>query len=214
MDPRAIPAGMAAELASLNVAAIVTIGEYDSPMRQAGDVRRPDCVCVHEQPVGMKLVNTLPSLGGIRTGRSMVWIDLTAEAFRCSAWGGATVSRVALLFDPPKPCGSRYLAESGAAPRRFRLACVPFELGALNQMESILAHMVEAEVPALALGPADYCFKAKKIFAKLALAHVCRHVACVIRTYYFQAYLLSLTLISYRSSSQAATFSPTVSPRP
>jgi putative tryptophan/tyrosine transport system substrate-binding protein len=92
-----------------------------------------------------------------------------------------------------------------AAATALGLTVLPFELGALNEMESVFARMVQAEVQALALGPGGLLFQGKENLAKLALAH--RMPTCG----WSRETLLSGLLLSYGPDlvqivRQAATF--------
>ena len=196
---------MAAELASLNVAAIVTVGNTTAPYAKQATSTIPIIFVFVNDPVGMKLVNTLARPGGNITGQSVVGIDLTAKRFELLREIVPQVSRVGLLFNPGEPSGPQYFVESKAAATALGLTVLPFELGALNEMESVFAHMVQAEVQALALGPGGLLFQGKENLAKLALAH--RMPTCG----WSRETLLSGLLLSYGPDlvqivRQAATF--------
>jgi putative tryptophan/tyrosine transport system substrate-binding protein len=196
---------MAAELASLNVAAIVTVGNTTAPYAKQATSTIPIVFVFVNDPVGMKLINTLARPGGNITGQSVVGIDLTAKRFELLREIVPQVSRVGLLFNPAEPSGPQYLAEGKAAAAALGLTVLPFELGALNEMESVFARMVQAEVQALALGPGGLLFQGKENLAKLALAH--RMPACG----WSRETLLSGLLLSYGPDlvqivRQAATF--------
>jgi putative tryptophan/tyrosine transport system substrate-binding protein len=196
---------MAAELASLNVAAIVTVGNTTAQYAKQATSTIPIVFVFVNDPVGMKLVNTLARPGGNITGQSVVGIDLTAKRFELLREIVPHISRVALVFNPAEPSGPQYLAQSKAAAMALGLTVLPFELGALNEMESVFARMVQAEVQALALGPGGLLFQGKENLAKLALAH--RMPTCG----WSRETLLSGLLLSYGPDlvqivRQAATF--------
>ena len=196
---------MAAELASLNVAAIVTVGNTTAPYAKQATSTIPIIFVFVNDPVGMKLVNTLARPGGNITGQSVVGIDLTAKRFELLREIVPQVSRVGMLFNPGEPSGPQYFVESKAAATALGLTVLPFELGALNEMESVFARMVQAEVQALALGPGGLLFQGKENLAKLALAH--RMPTCG----WSRETLLSGLLLSYGPDlvqivRQAATF--------
>ena len=180
-------------------------GQYDCPIREAGDVHDPGCFVFVNDPVGMKLVNTLARPGGNITGHSVVGIDLTAKRFELLREIVPQVSRVGMLLNPGEPSGPQYFVEGKAAASALGLTVLPFELGALNEMESVFARMVQAEVQALALGPGGLLFQGKENLAKLALAH--RMPTCG----WSRETLLSGLLLSYGPDlvqivRQAATF--------
>ena len=196
---------MAAELVALKVAVIVTVGNTTAPYAKQATSTIPIVFVFVNDPVGMKLVNTLARPGGNITGQSVVGIDLTAKRFELLREIVPQISRVALVFNPAEPSGPQYLAESKAAATALGLTVLPFELGALNEMESVFGRMVQAEVQALALGPGGLLFQGKENLAKLALAH--RMPTCG----WSREMLLSGLLLSYGPDlvqivRQAATF--------
>jgi len=192
---------MAAELASLNVAAIVTVGNTTAPYAKQATSTIPIVFVFVNDPVGMKLINTLARPGGNITGQSVVGIDLTAKRFELLREIVPQVSRVGLLFNPAEPSGPQYLAEGKAAAAALGLTVLPFELGALNEMESVFARMVQAECRRWRSGPVDCCFKAKKISRSWRSLIVCRHVAGHGR-HCFPVCCCRTDLISCRSSAK------------
>ena len=162
---------MAAELAALNVATIVTVGNVTAQFAKQATATIPVVFVFVNDPVGTKLVTTLAQPGGNVTGHSVVGIDLTAKRFELLRELGPQVSHVGLLLNPNEPSAAQYFAEGRAAASALNLTVEPFELSSLNEMESVFARMVQSRVQALALGPGGLLFQGKSDLAKMALAH-------------------------------------------
>ena len=162
---------MAAELAALNVATIVTVGNVTAQYAKQATATIPVVFVFVNDPVGTKLVNTLARPGGNVTGHSVIGIDLTAKRFELLREIVPQVSHVGLLLNPNEPSAAQYFAEGRAAASALNLTVEPFELRSLNEMESVFARMVQSGVQALALGPGGLLFQGKSDLAKMALAH-------------------------------------------
>jgi putative tryptophan/tyrosine transport system substrate-binding protein len=162
---------MAAELVALNVAAIVTVGNTTAQYAKQATNSIPVVFVFVNDPVAAKLVDTLARPGGNVTGYSVVGIDLTAKRFELLREIVPQVSRVGLLLNPAEPSAAQYFAEGRAAAAALNLTVEPFELRALNEMDSVFARMAQSGVQALALGPGGLLFQGKSDLAKTALAH-------------------------------------------
>jgi putative tryptophan/tyrosine transport system substrate-binding protein len=162
---------MAAELAALKVATIVTVGNVTAQYAKQATATIPVVFVFVNDPVGTKLVNTLARPGGNVTGHSVVGIDLTAKRFELLGEIVPQASHVGLLLNPAEPSAAQYAAEGRAAATALNLTVEPFELRSLNEMESVFARMVQSGVQALALGPGGLLFQGKSELAKMALAH-------------------------------------------
>ena len=162
---------MAAELAALNVATIVTVGNQTAQYAKQATATVPIVFVFVNDPVGAKLVNTLARPGGNVTGHSVIGIDLTAKRFELLREIVPQVSHVGLLLNPNEPSAAQYFAEGKAAASALNLTVEPFELRSLNEMESVFARMAQSGVQALALGPGGLLFQGKSDLAKIALAH-------------------------------------------
>src|SRR5262245_39415841 len=196
---------MAAELAKLNVSAIVTVGNRTAQYAKEATATIPVVFVFVNDPVGAKLVNTLARPGGNITGHSVVGIDLTAK--RLEFWRELVpqVAPAALPLNPAAPSAAQYCAEGKAAATALGLTVSPFELRSLNEMENVFASMKQAGVQAVSLGPGGLLFQGKVDLAKLTLSH--RMPTCG----WSRETLVSGLLLSYgpdlvKIVSQAATF--------
>jgi putative ABC transport system substrate-binding protein len=162
---------MAAELAAMKVATIVTVGNVTAQYAKQATTTIPVVFVFVNDPVGTKLVDTLARPGGNVTGLSVIGIDLTAKRFELLREIVPQVSHVGLLLNPVEPSAPQYFAEGRAAATVLNLTVEPFELRSLNEMESVFARMVQSGVQALVLGPGGLLFQGKSDLAKMALAH-------------------------------------------
>jgi len=161
---------MAAELVSLNVTAIVTVGNITAPYAKAATATIPIVFLFVADPVGLKLVDTLARPGGNITGQAQLGTDLSAKRFELLREVVPQLSRVALLLNPAEPSAGTYLREGQAAAASLGLTVLPFELRSMEEMASVFGRMAEAGVQALALGPGGLLFQGRSLLAKTAIA--------------------------------------------
>jgi putative ABC transport system substrate-binding protein len=162
---------MAAELAALNVATIVTVGNQTAQYAKEATATVPVVFVFVNDPVGAKLVNTLARPGGNVTGHSVIGIDLTAKRFELLREIVPQALRVGLLLNPTEPSAAQYFAEGRAAAAALNLTVEPFEIRSLNEMDSVFTRIAQSGVQALALGPGGLLFQGKSDLAKMALVH-------------------------------------------
>jgi putative ABC transport system substrate-binding protein len=162
---------MAAELVALKVAVIVTVGNVTAPYAKEATASIPIVFLFVADPVGLKLVNSLARPGGNITGQALLGTDLNAKRFELLRELVPQATRVAFLLNPAEPSAATYLTEGQAAANALQLTVLPFELRALNEMESVFERMSQAGVQALVLGPGGLVFQGRSHIAKLALLH-------------------------------------------
>jgi len=122
---------LAAELASLNVDALVAINRIAALAAQRASTTIPIVFVAVPNAVGNKLVASLGHPGGNITGLSNMALDLTGKRLEFLRRIIPTLSRPALLLNLNDKDGARqYLGEAQAAAARLNVQLQAFEVGA------------------------------------------------------------------------------------
>jgi putative ABC transport system substrate-binding protein len=110
-------AALASELAHLNLDVIVTQGEAAARSARAATHTIPIVMATSGDPIGVGLIASLPHPGGNVTGLSVMAPDITGKQMQLLKEAIPKVSRVAILYTPPRPC---WPTSSSSRRRRVR----------------------------------------------------------------------------------------------
>ena len=182
---------MAAELVSLKVDVLVTVGNPTAPYAKDATSTIPIVFLFVSDPVRAKLVDSLARPGGNATGLSNFATDLTAKRIEFLKEIVPGLSRVGLLVNPSEPSSNQYVDEGKAAAAALALAVQTFEVRSLEELEPAFAAMVKGGVQAGTFGPGGLLFQGRVVIDRLAIAH--RLPICV----WSRETLVSGALMSY-----------------
>jgi putative tryptophan/tyrosine transport system substrate-binding protein len=168
---------MAAELVSLKVDVLVTVGNPTAPYAKDSTSTIPIVFVFVSDPVGAKLVDSLARPGGNATGLSNFATDLIAKRIELLKEIVPGLSHVGLLVNPGEPSSRQYVGEGKAAAAALALAVQIFEAHSLDELEPAFDAMVKGGVQAVTFGPGGLLFQGRAVIDRLATA---RHLpTCV-----------------------------------
>jgi putative ABC transport system substrate-binding protein len=170
---------MGAELVSLNVDVVVAISGIAASYAKAATSTVPVVFALANDPVQLKLVDSLSRPGGNVTGLTNVMSDLTQRRLQVFQEVVPGMTRVAQLVNPAAPTARINIESIGNAAAALGLAVQTFEARSLAEFEPAFDKMVEAGIQGVFYGPGEGVqFQGRELLAKLALARrlpVCAH---------------------------------------
>jgi putative tryptophan/tyrosine transport system substrate-binding protein len=123
-------------------------------------------------PVGLKLVESLARPGGNVTGLSLMAVDLSGKRLELLKEAVPDLSRVALLTDPKTdPFRERTIKANQAAAQALGISLQPFDIGAPEDVEPVLAKIAEDHFDGVLLGTGSALFNMRARICASALAH-------------------------------------------
>ncbi len=161
---------MAAELVSLKVDVLVTVGNPTARYAKDATSTIPIVFLFVSDPVGANLVDSLARPGGNATGLSNFATDLTAKRIEFLKEIVSGLSHVGLLVNPSEPSSRQYVDEGKAAAAALALAVQTFEARSLDELEPAFDAMTKGSVQAVTFGPGGLLFQGRAIIDRLAIA--------------------------------------------
>jgi putative ABC transport system substrate-binding protein len=163
---------MAAELVSLNVDVLASVGNVAAPYAKNATTTIPIVFMLVADPVESKLVESFARPGGNATGLSTFAADLVGRRLQVLKEMIPGLSRFAQLVNPNAPASRMNIEMTRAAAAELGLALRTFEVRSLDQLESAFDAMARAGMQAVTLGQGEGLpFQGRHIIAKLAIAH-------------------------------------------
>jgi putative ABC transport system substrate-binding protein len=161
---------MAAELASLNVDVLVTVGPQTAPYAKAVNGTLPVVFMGVPDPVGSGFVDSLARPGRNMTGLSNFGADIVGKRLQFLKDVRPGLSRVGLLVNPNNPVSSLYVRVTKDAAADLSLDNYTFEAGTADQLEGAFDDMVGAGAQAVTINADGLAFQQRVLIAQLALS--------------------------------------------
>jgi putative tryptophan/tyrosine transport system substrate-binding protein len=163
---------MAAELVSLNVDVLVSVGNAAAPYAKNATATIPIVFTLVADPVESKLVASFSRPGGNVTGLSTFAADLVGRRLQALKEMIPGLSRIAQLVNPNAQASRMNIEVSGAAAAQLGLTVQTFEARSLDQLESAFGAIARAGMQAVTVSQGEGLpFQGRHIIAKLAIAH-------------------------------------------
>jgi putative ABC transport system substrate-binding protein len=164
--------GMAAELVSLNVDVLVTIGSSASIFAKDASSTVKLVFVLVADPSGSKLINSFSRPGGNATGLSTFVSDLTEKRLQLFTEVFPGLSRVAQLVNPNAPIARRNVEQIRAAAEKLGLTIQTFEARMPDELKPAFEAMKAAGMQGVTAGSDEGLpFQAREAIAKLALSN-------------------------------------------
>jgi len=161
---------MAAELVSLNIDALVSVGSVAPSYAKRATRTVPVVFILVADPVGAQLVETLSRPGGNVTGLSNFSRDLIGKRLQILKETIPRLSRIAQLVNPNAPPSPLYVEVTRTAAAELDLGVQTFQARAVDELGSAFDAMVKAGVQAVTVNPDGLAFQGRALIARLALA--------------------------------------------
>ena len=161
---------MAAELASLHVDVLVSVGNVASPYAKNATTTIPVVFVIVPDPVGTKLVENFARPGGNVTGLSTYASDVVGRRLQLLKELIPGFLRVAQLVNPNSPASRLHIELTQAAAAELGLTVQRFEARLLGELEPTVDAMARAGMQAITVNPEGLAFQGRAIIPKLALA--------------------------------------------
>jgi putative ABC transport system substrate-binding protein len=162
--------GMATELVSLNVDALVCAGIQAALALREATKTIPIVFMFMPDPVGSKLVDSLAKPGGNATGVTNFGPELIGKRLQFLNETIPGLSRVALLINPHSQISRLYIDFTRTAAAARGLVTQTFEVRSLDDLEPALDEMATTGMQAVTINPDGLIYQGKAIIAKLAIA--------------------------------------------
>jgi len=163
-SPERLPE-LAAELVRLKVDVIIGSTPGARAAQQA-TTSIPIIMCIADDAVKQGFVTNLARPGGNITGMAAMTSELAGKRLELLREVAPTVTRVALLWNPP---GSPdYLKDTQTAAHSFGLTLQSVEVRTADDFESAFAAVLKGRAQALVLGPGQFMFTHQKQVVEFA----------------------------------------------
>jgi ABC transporter substrate binding protein len=161
---------MAAELVSLNVDVLVSIGNVASPYAKKATTKIPVVFTLVADPVGMKLVDSFARPGANVTGISTYSSDVIGRRLQLLKETLPGLSRFAQFVNPAAQSSRFHIDATRAAAEELGLIVQTFEARSLDGLEPAFDAMANAGMQAVTVNQEGLPFQGRAVIAKLALA--------------------------------------------
>jgi putative tryptophan/tyrosine transport system substrate-binding protein len=161
---------MAAELVSLNVGVLVSVGNVASPYAKNATTTIPIVFTLVADPVGMKLVESFARPGGNVTRLSTYSSDIVGRRLQLLKETIPGLTRFAQFVNPNAQSSRLHIEMTRAAAAELGLTVQTFEARSLDELERAFDAMAAAGVQAVTVNPEGLPFQGRALIAKLALA--------------------------------------------
>jgi len=161
---------MAAELVSLRVDVLVSVGSVAPTYAKDATTTIPVVFMLVADPLGLHLVDSLSRPSGNVTGLSNFSSDLIGKRLQILKETIPQLSRVAQLVNPNAQTSRLYIDITRNAATELALAVQTFQARSVDELESAFDAMVRAKMQAVTVNPDGLAFQGRAIIARLALA--------------------------------------------
>jgi putative ABC transport system substrate-binding protein len=161
---------MAAELVSLNVDILISVGNVASPYAKIATSTIPIVFVLVSDPLGSKLVDSLARPKGNATGLSTFSTDLFGKRLQLLKETFPGLLRFAQLVNPNAQGSRLHIESTRTAAAKLGLTVQLFEARSLDQIEPAFNAIASAGMQAVTVNPEGLAFQGRTIIAKLAIA--------------------------------------------
>ncbi len=161
---------MAAELVSLNVDVLVTVGPQTAPYAKSATSTIPVVFMGVPDPVGSGFVDSLARPGRNMTGLSNFGADIVSKRLQYLKYMREDLSRVALLVNPNSQLAPLYRRVTEAAATELGLENVTFEARSPDELERAFEAMAKAGMQAVTINGDGLVYQHRSLVGTLALA--------------------------------------------
>jgi putative ABC transport system substrate-binding protein len=163
---------MAADLVSLKVDVLVSVGNAAAPYANTATATIPIVFTLVADPIESKLVASFPRPGGNATGLSTFAADLVGRRLQVLKEMIPGLSRVAQLVNPNAQASRMNVEMMRAAAANLGLTVRTFEARAVDEFEPAFEAIAQAGMQAVAVSQGEGLpFQGRYIIAKLPIAH-------------------------------------------
>ena len=160
---------MAAELVSLKVDVLVSVGTVTAPYAKNATTTIPVVFTLVANPVESKLVNSLARPGGNVTGLTHIAADLIGKRLQVLKEVIPGLSRIGLLLNPNESLADSYKDETQVAASKIGFNLQIFEARSDDELERVFDAMVRAGVQAVSIAAGGFFYQRRAMISKLAL---------------------------------------------
>jgi ABC-type uncharacterized transport system substrate-binding protein len=160
---------MAAELVSLNVDVLVSVGNNAAPYAKNATATIPLVFILVADPVGTKLVESLAQPGGNATGIANFSAELIGKRLEILKEIVPGLSRVAQLVNPNAKISRLYIDLTQTAAGRLGLAVQTFEARSPDELAPAIEAMTRAGMQAVLTNADGLSYAQRDLIAELAL---------------------------------------------
>ena len=160
---------LAAELVSLNVSVIVAGGQPPPVAAKRATATIPIVMTNFSDPVGLRLVASLPRPGGNVTGLALLTVELVGKQLQLLKEAVPKASRVAFLTNPSNPGAALQLRDAKTAAQSLGLRLQVLEAQRPDELAAAFAAMTRERAGAVLLPGDSFFFYYRTQIADLAI---------------------------------------------
>jgi putative ABC transport system substrate-binding protein len=161
---------MAAELVSMKVDVLVSVGSQTAYYARDATKTIPIIFIFVPDPIGSKFVNSFARPGGNATGLTHFAADLIGKRLEFLKETVPGLARVALLVNPDTQVAGLYTTVTNAMAEKLGLSNHTFTARTRNELEPAFDAMVKASMQAVTVNSEGLAYQQKEYIAKLAIA--------------------------------------------
>jgi putative ABC transport system substrate-binding protein len=161
---------MAAELVSMKVDVLVSVGSQTAYYARDATKTIPIIFIFVPDPIGSKFVNSFARPGGNATGLTHFAADLIGKRLEFLKETVPGLARVALLVNPDTQVAGLYTNVTNAMAEKLGLSNHTFTARTRNELEPAFDAMVKASMQAVTVNSEGLAYQQKEYIAKLAIA--------------------------------------------
>lgn len=161
---------MAAELVSLNVDVLVSVGSQTAFYAKDSTSTIPIVFIFVPDPVGSKFVMSLGRPGGNATGLTHFAADLIGKRLEFLKETNPGLARVALLVNPDTEVARLYTTVTDSMAQTLGLSNHTFSARSRDELEPAFDSMVKAGMQAVTINSEGLAYQQREFIANLAIA--------------------------------------------
>jgi putative ABC transport system substrate-binding protein len=161
---------MAAELVSMNVAVLVSVGSQTAFYAKDATTTIPIVFIFVPDPIGSKFVSSFARPGGNATGLTHFAADLIGKRLQFLKETIPGLARVALLLNPDTQVAPLYTKVTDAMATKLGLSNHTFSARSRDELEPAFDAMVKAGMQAVTVNSEGLAYQQKEFIANLAIA--------------------------------------------
>ena len=161
---------MAAELASMNVDVLVSVGSQTAYYAKEATKTIPIVFVFVPDPIGSKFVESFARPGGNATGLTHFAADLIGKRLEFLKETIAGLARVALLVNPDTEVAPLYSRVTDRMAQKLGLSNHTFSARSRDELEPAFDAMVKAGMQAVTVNSEGLAYQQREFIANLAIA--------------------------------------------
>jgi putative tryptophan/tyrosine transport system substrate-binding protein len=161
---------MAAELVSLNVDVLVSVGSQTAFYARDATKTIPIVFIFVPDPVGSKFVMSLARPGGNATGLTHFAADLIGKRLQFLMDTNPGLARVALLVNPDTEVARLYTNVTDSMAQKLSLSNHTFSARSRDELEPAFDAMVKMDMQAVTINSEGLAYQQREFIAELAIA--------------------------------------------